>query len=86
MIFVENSANVCSCSNSVYFCSFIERIWPSYRFTDWKRYEINLADADLHDITHLFGFLVNNGQVFYVKEAVYYQSLYNVGRKSQLVG
>jgi DNA relaxase NicK len=40
--------------------------------SEWKRYEVDLAGADLKGITHLFGFEVNSGQTFYVKGAAYY--------------
>jgi hypothetical protein len=40
--------------------------------SEWKRYEVDLAGADLQGITHLFGFEVNNGQKFYIKGAAYY--------------
>lgn len=38
---------------------------------NWKRYEIDLAGADLQGITHLFGFEVNTGQAFYIKGPAY---------------
>ncbi len=41
--------------------------------SEWKMYEIDLAGADLTNITHLFGFEVSGGQVFYVKGAAYNQ-------------
>ncbi len=41
--------------------------------SEWRMYEIDLADADLTNITHLFGFEVSGGQVFYVKGAAYNQ-------------
>ena len=40
--------------------------------SEWKRYEVDLAGADLKGITHLFGFEVESGQTFYVKGAAYY--------------
>jgi hypothetical protein len=39
---------------------------------EWKRYEVDLAGADLHEITHLFAFEVNSKETFYVKGAAYY--------------
>lgn len=39
--------------------------------SEWKMYEIDLAGADLTNITNLFGFEVNSGQAFYVKGAAY---------------
>lgn len=41
--------------------------------SEWKMYEIDLAGADLTNITHLFGFEVNDVQAFYVKGAAYNQ-------------
>lgn len=41
--------------------------------SEWKMYEIDLAGADLTNITHLFGFEVSGGQAFYVKGAAYNQ-------------
>lgn len=41
--------------------------------SEWKVYEIDLAGADLTNITHLFGFEVSGGQAFYVKGAAYNQ-------------
>ena len=35
-------------------------------------YEIDLAGAELHDIRHPFGFVVNGSQAFYVMGAAYY--------------
>jgi hypothetical protein len=40
--------------------------------TEWKRYEVDLAGADLKGITYLFGFEIDGGQTFYVKGAAYY--------------
>lgn len=39
--------------------------------SDWRMYEIDLADADLADITHLLNFETSGEQVFYVKGAAY---------------
>jgi hypothetical protein len=39
---------------------------------EWKRFQLDLAGADLHEITCPIGFEDNSGQVFYVKGAVYY--------------
>lgn len=40
--------------------------------SEWKWYEVDLAGASLTNVTHLFGFEVNDGQTFYVKGAAYY--------------
>jgi hypothetical protein len=40
--------------------------------SEWKRYEVDLAGADLQGITHLFGFETDGEQTFYVKGAVFY--------------
>jgi hypothetical protein len=40
--------------------------------SEWKRYEADLAGADLQGITHLFAFEMDDEETFYVKGAAYY--------------